>query len=754
MIICGQSAIPIIPRPVAMQVKEGDFVIDNHTALRYNPADQQLRKQADFFSSYVSGVSGYLLPKNAKLAKYIAFRLVNSPDLGQEGYRLDVTHTAIIITANSGAGIFYGIQSLFQLLPPVRTNAALKVPCMAVTDFPRFKWRGMMLDVSRHFFSPNIVKEFIDLMAQYKMNVFHWHLCDDQGWRLEIKKYPELTKVGAWRAERPGKIWGDCEPARAGEPAEYGGFYTQDQVREIVAYAKARNITIVPEIEMPGHSAAAMSAYPWLSCSQQPQLPVTGGQYPRGLQTNYCPGSDSAFMFLQHVLSEVIRLFPSTYIHVGGDEVDKTPWKNCSRCQARIRAEHLKDENELQSYVIRRIEKFLIAKKRKLIGWDEILEGGLAPEATVMSWRGEGGGIQAAKMKHDVIMTPGSPCYFDHYQAGPEGEPIAIGGFNSLRKVYGYEPVPRELGEEEEKYVLGAQGNVWTEYIATPEHLEYMVLPRMAALAEVLWSPKESRDWAGFNQRIVAHFKAYDQKGLHYCPGNFTVDIKPVAQNGRLFVTLSTEAYQGTVYYTLDGSAPTAQSIRYDSPVELHASATLKAATVVNGNVMGLRPAEQSFVMHQAVGRDVTYTNPISRYYQADGPNTLTDGIKGTASHGKYWHGINGKDLIATIDLGAPKPIHSLTLGCLQKYGDWIFLPQWVKFEVSTDGKIFTEAGTVINTISPDARGAILKDFTVSASGGTAQFIRMTAKILDGCPKGHNGEGQPAWLFADEIVVQ
>jgi hexosaminidase len=327
----------------------------------------------------------------------------------------------------------------------------------------------MHLDVSRHFFSPEVIKEYIDLMATYKMNVFHWHLVDDGGWRIEIKKYPLLTQVGGWRVDKTNLPWGQRPQAQPGEQATYGGFYTQEQIKEIIAYAAAKNITIVPEIEMPGHVASAIAAYPALSCKQVPQLPLTGGNY-NNISSNYCAGNDSVYLFLQNVLAEVIDLFPSAYIHIGGDEVDKDPWKKCARCQAKIKANGLKNEEELQSYFIKEIEKFVIAKKRKIIGWDEILEGGLAPSAAVMSWRGEAGGVEAAKMHHEVIMSPGNPCYFDNYQAGPEGEPLAIGGMNTLKSVYDYEPIPKDLNADEAKYVLGAQGNLWTEFITTASY--------------------------------------------------------------------------------------------------------------------------------------------------------------------------------------------------------------------------------------------------------------------------------------------
>jgi hexosaminidase len=744
--------LSIIPQPVSIITGSGSFVIDKNTSLHFNSSDKDLQAVADYFSSCINHISGFVLKNNNKKINSIEFSIAKTNEIGNEGYLLNVNPTSVTITANTKAGIVYGMQTLFQILPAIRTNEVLKIPAMQIKDYPRFKWRGMHLDVSRHFFSPDLIKKYIDLMALYKFNTFHWHLTDDQGWRIEIKKYPKLTQVGAWRVDETDKVWGQRPQATEGETPTYGGYYTQEQIKDIVKYAALRNITIVPEIEMPGHSAAAIASYPYLSCTQQPQLPMTGGNY-INISSNYCAGNDSVFTFLENVLTEVIALFPSPYIHVGGDEVDKTSWHNCPKCQARIKKEGLKNEEELQSYFMKRIEKFLISKHRKMIGWDEILEGGLAPEATVMSWRGVQGGIIAATMNHDVVMTPGDPLYFNQYQGDPATEPLANGGFNTLKKVYDYEPIPNELDAIHAKYILGAQGNLWTEYITTPEHVEYMILPRMLALAEVLWSPKKARDWNNFNERLQQHFKTFDEKGLHYSKGNFKVEIKPFSQDGKLFVNLSTEAYKGEMYYTTDETVPNLQSKKYTEPLRIDSSLTLKAITVVNGKNMSMIPAQQSFVIHKAVGKNVNYTNPVSSYYMADGPNSLTDGVRGTKEVGKYWHGFEGKDLIATIDLGEEENIHTISLGCLQSYRDWIMMPRWVKFEISDDGKNFTEVQTIPNDISENEQASTIKDFTVNFSERKTRFIRVTAKALDALPKGHPGEGKPAWIFADEIIV-
>ena len=750
--LTAQPAVSIIPKPVSLQISAGNFTIKRTTNIQFNKADKELAKAASFFSNHIQFISGYQLPMNQG-STGIELKKINNTEIGNEGYLLSVTPAGIQLSANSKEGIVHGMQSLFQLMPGVRTNAPLSIPCLEIKDFPRFKWRGMHLDVSRHFFSPELVKEYIDLMASYKMNVFHWHLVDDQGWRIEIKKYPMLTQVGAWRVDHTNLVWGTRPQAQAGEPATYGGYYTQEQLKELVQYAADRGVTIVPEIEMPGHVASAIAAYPQLSCSQLAQLPLTGGNY-TNISSNYCPGNDEVFHFLEDVLTEVMAIFPSSYIHIGGDEVDKTSWKKCNRCQQRIQNEHLKNEEELQSYFIKRIEKFVQSKKRKIIGWDEILEGGLAPDATVMSWRGEKGGIDAATMDHQVVMTPGKPCYFDHYQAGPDGEPLAIGGMNTLKTVYDYEPIPKELAAEKSKFVLGAQANLWTEFITTAEQVEYMVLPRMLALAEVVWSPAASKDWIDFNQRLKSQFRLFDQKGYHYSQGSQKVILKPVVDNGKISVALNTEGIGCSIHYTTDGNEPKATSTLYQSPIVIDRTCKIRAISVCDGKVSGGVPAELSFAIHKASGKNVNYEALPYSSYMASGINALTDGIRGDFTVGRYWHGFYGKDLTATVDLGNVTSITKLSLGCLQVYNDWIFMPQWVQFETSIDGVHFTVAGKEVNSIDPSNKEKAIHYFSVVPAEQSARYIRVTAKIIDACPKGHNGEGQPGWLFADELLVE
>lgn len=762
----AQSPLHILPQPIQAERRPGEFRIDAGTSITVSGGGNGDRagdagkadRVVNFFREQVTRLSGIRLPvrKAPAPGRHIEFVLGDTTGLGDEGYRIAATTTLVRVSAGSVKGLFYGVETLLQTLPFIRTNQPPAIPCMEVMDRPRCPWRGMMLDVSRHFFSPDMVKEFIDVLASYKMNVFHWHLVDGAGWRLEIKKYPKLTSLAAWRVDDRDKPWnwGEVMFNADKSRATYGGYYTQEQVKDIVAYAAARNITIVPEIEMPGHSEIAMAAYPQLSCHPRDHFGNKGDFLATHVESNYCPGNDSSFVFLQDVLTEVMQLFPSTYIHLGGDEVDKTDWKTCDKCQRRMNQEGLKNVEELQSYFMKRMEKFLLIHHRRMIGWDEILEGGLAPSATVMSWRGEDGGIQAAKMGHDVVMTPGDPCYFDHYQGDPATEPLAIGGFNTLKRVYDYEPVPQALDASQALHVLGSQANLWTEYISTWEHAEYMILPRILALSEVLWSPVDRRNWQDFNIRLQPHLRGFEERGLHYCKGNYKVEIKPLVKDGKLFVGMATENPDGVIYYSIDGSMPGVSSLRYEHPIAVTGTMRVKAVMTLQGKVMNPAPAEQSFTLNKATGREVVYLHPNSRYYPADGPNTLTDGIRGTTDIGRGWHAFSGEDLVATIDLGSSMEIGRLSLGCIQNWGQWIFLPSQVRFELSDDGVHFREAGVADNNVPMDLRDAVIKDFIITIPKQQARYVRVTARNAGPCPKGHPGEGQNSWIFADEVIVE
>ena len=520
--------VNIIPQPVKVVKNTGSFVINAQTSLV--AANKEDNASAAFLNGYLSDYYGFVLPVVKKATKnYIKLTsLKNIQGLKGEGYSLKSDKNGVEITGNSAIGTFYGIQTLIQLLPAEKSSN-LAIASVNVQDEPRFAYRGAMLDVGRHFFSVAFVKKYIDYLALHKLNYFHWHLTEDQGWRIEIKKYPKLTEIGS---KRNGSIIGKY-PGKGSDNTPEGGFYTQEEVKDIVKYASDRFITVIPEIEMPGHSSAAIAAYPELSCfpNEKTNLPdnmmsdkskkeMANGrnkivQETWGVHADIFVPTENTFKFLENVLDEVIALFPSKYIHIGGDEAPKDAWKKSEFCQQMIKEKGLKDEHGLQSYFIQRIEKYVNAKGRTIIGWDEILEGGLAPNAIVMSWRGEEGGIAAAKENHQVIMTPGSHVYLDHSQTKNEKE-VTIGGFLPLEKVYSYEPIPKELNEQQAKYVMGAQGNVWTEYMANPAKVEYMIFPRLSALSEVLWSPKDKKDWTQFQTKIETMKKRYTMWGANY----------------------------------------------------------------------------------------------------------------------------------------------------------------------------------------------------------------------------------------------
>ena len=592
----GGGILSLVPLPDSVAVRSGSFHFDGRTSLQVSSSSPALKEAGQFLASRLRVSTGYPFPVDTAAAlkpgapPENAVRIsLASPGVSWKSgaYELVVAKTGIGIIAADPAGAFYALQTLFQLLPvefeygsPVY-GVAWEVPCVEIRDAPRFPWRGMHLDVGRHFFGKKFVEEYIDLIARYKFNVFHWHLTDDQGWRIEIRKYPRLTSVGSWRKE----TLGDGQP--------HGGFYTQDEIREVVAYARERSVTVVPEIEMPGHATAALASYPELSC--------TGGPFDvqtkwRIFEDVYCAGNDTTFEFLQDVLTEVIDLFPGTFIHIGGDECPKTRWKTCPRCQARIRAEGLSGEHELQSYFIRRIEKFLNVHGKRLIGWDEILEGGLAPNATVMSWRGIDGGIAAASSGHDVVMTPTSNCYFD-YSQGLTGELDATGNYLPLDRVYSYEPVPPGLTKDQARHILGAQGNVWTEYIADGSRAEYMAFPRACAMSEVVWSPPEKKNFRNFSERMALQYDRLVARGVN-------VRIPPPAGfegNAVLFadtaITIVSQVPGSVVRYTTDGSVPGAGSRRATGPIPVHSSMTIRAGTFLRaGGVSPVPRGVYSFV--------------------------------------------------------------------------------------------------------------------------------------------------------------
>jgi hexosaminidase len=760
----------IIPLPFKSEMKGGNFKINGKTGILTNSSDSDVKMVAEGLQSKLSAFTGKPMSLGQAGGKQpdnsIIFKIDESlaGELGKEGYKMSVSSSGIEISAPRPAGLFYGVQTLYQLLPPgiygdpakqAGKDVDLIVPCVEITDTPAFSWRGMHLDVSRHFFPKEFIKKYIDLIALHKMNVFHWHLTDDNGWRIQIDRYPLLTQVAAWRADREGIPWTECQPQRPGEPATYGGFYTKEEIREIVEYARQRFVTIIPEIEMPGHTSEVFAAYPEFSCTGEKTTVQTGSYWPN--TDIFCAGKDETFNFIDNVLDEVMELFPSEYIHIGGDEADKTAWKSCPSCQARIRKEGLSGVDELQGYFVNRIEKYINSKGRKMIGWDEILEGGLAPEATIMSWRGFEGGVEAARQGHQVVMCPGSHCYFDHYQADPDFQPQAFSGLTTLKKVYSFRPVPSGLNQEEQKLVLGGQGNLWTEYISTTSYAEYMALPRMTALAEVLWSPENKLDWDDFKNRMLTQFARFDGMSVNYCQGSGKVDVKALyyVDENPYSLQLETEAPGTTIYYTMDGYNPGIKSFIYKKPVKLNHTITLKAIAFKDGKPLE-KPAEYKIDYHLVIGKNIIYQTAFDERYPADGYRTLADGIKGSLNYNDgYWQGFYGNNMDVVIDPGEEINFKTITATFLQDQKKWIFIPEKVNFYFSQNGKRYEKIAGVKPNIPLDNKEAITNDFTVKLNKPMkARYLRVEAVNIGVCPDWHPGKGQTAWLFADEITVR
>jgi len=742
----GGDTIALIPKPAKISITEqkGYFYITENTVIV--AATRSARSDAGIFNEYLRKYYNISL----KIRKYRWFheniiRLESGQTgLGKEGYILSVSPERIIITGDK-PGIFYGLQTLKQLLP-VKNKGEITIPICTIEDYPRYSWRGMHLDVCRHFFPKEFIKRYIDELAGYKMNVFHWHLTDDQGWRIEIKKHPGLTETGAWR---DGTLIGSYSsmPHRF-DSIRYGGYYSQEDIKEIVEYAKKRHVTIVPEIEMPGHSLAALASYPELSCTGGPfKVANLWGVF----EDVYCP-KEETFKFLEDVLSEVIDLFPGLYIHIGGDEVPKNRWRNCKGCQAIIRKEGLKDESELQSYFIRRMEKYINSKERKIIGWDEILEGGLEPNAAVMSWRGTEGGIAAAKHDHNVVMTPGSHCYFDHYQGTPKSEPLAIGGYTTLEKVYSYNPTPDDLTPKQQKNILGAQANVWTEYIDTPQKVEYMIFPRICALSEVDWSPQDNRNYHDFKMRLIKHFSMLDMEAINYSKAIYELKFSsfPEKNNNGIEAEITSDAGLGKIYYTTDGNEPSASSNQYSGQVDIRSDITLKAAYFEGNNRKG-NIIEQSFHVTKATGKPVKLVNQPDKRYNSGGAFTLVDGITGVIPwYGKEWLGFSGKDLVAVIDLGHLQSFSSVTVDVLNAEHSWIYLPESIEVYVSADDSIYT----LLNKADKKFISDLNRSIVIQTPGATARFVKVVAENIGEIPPGKPGEGSDAWLFVDEISVE
>lgn len=755
---CSKESIEanynIVPLPQEIsETQDGSFILNSKTKIIYPKGDDTLKRVAGFLAEYIKEGTGFSLTiTDQDLTDHAIILKAHYKSDVKEAYNLEVTNKLITVNGSDAAGTFHGIQTLRKSIPASTDKNPIVFKGVNIKDYPRFEYRGMMLDVSRHFFSVEDVKNYIDILALHNINRFHWHLTDDQGWRIEIKKYPELTEIGSKREQTViGRNTGKFD----GQP--YGGFYTQEQIRDVVDYAQKQFITIIPEIDLPGHMLAALTAYPNLGC--------TGGPYKVSgewgiFEDVLCAGNEDIYPFLENVFSEIIDLFPSEYIHVGGDECPKVRWAACPKCQAQIKRLGLKADKEhsaedkLQSYVISRIENFINAKGRKIIGWDEIMEGGIAPNATIMSWRGTQGGITAAKANHDVIMTPTTYLYFDYYQTDDlTNEKFGIGGFVPVEKVYSFEPMPTELTVDEQKHIKGVQANMWTEYILNREHLQYMLLPRLGALSEIQWTMPEKKDYNKFLYRLADMTKLYKRFGYNFATHIFDISAKveSIIEASKIVVSLSTFD-NAPIYYTLDGSVPDNNSQKYEKPLEITKDTELKAVAIRGAEKSQLY--SKSFYFNKATFKKVTLNSPTIPKYTYGGVNTLVDGLRGgkVFSNGE-WIGFGG-DFNAVIDLNTVTEISEVSIGTYIDVSDWICGTSEMSVFVSTDNKTFKQVYTEKYPDLQLGQEKELKEVKASFSPIQARYVRIEAKPVAKMPDWSQGRGNQASIFVDEISIR
>ena len=740
--------VVLIPKPQQMEQFQGALVLEKNI-LVFVPTEFELA--GDFLKTYIQNGSAINVKNTSVEQADIIFRKVDA--MAPEGYSLEINNKGVIISAPDAAGAFYGVQTVRQLLSPhfERTKGyasdGVELPYLMINDAPAFPYRGMHLDVSRHFFPKEFIKKYIASLALLKMNYFHWHLTDDQGWRIEIKSYPELTTKAAFREETLIGHYNDSPQKFDGK--RYGGFYTQEDIKEIVAFAQKHNVTIIPEIEMPGHAQAAISAYPELGCAGKNVNPATKW----GVFENiFCP-NQKTFAFLEDVLTEVMELFPGEYVHIGGDEAPKTQWKKCARCQNLIAEHQLKDESELQSWFIGNIEKFVNSKGKKIIGWDEILEGGLAPNAVVMSWRGESGGIEAAKHGNAVIMTPNSHLYFDYYQAENDDEPLAIGGFIPLKKVYEYDPVPEELTAVEAHNILGAQGNVWTEYLKTSENVEYMAFPRMLALSEVVWSGPAKNDsvgYANFVSRLEDFYPRLDALDIHYANHLYELDGKVLKKGKEVFFELKTPTAGKQIRYAINNS----EEIEYNSPFQITEDVTIKARLYEGETQLG-ETYHKQINFHKGITGNIAINVEPHPAYSSGGKTAIINGVSGSDTRygDTEWLGFWGDDLEITINLTNPSEVRHLSTRFYNATGQWIYAPR--KVEIVGTLKGGTEIKQIISVeINDNSRFAEVEADLSEFELKDLQHIRLIVPSYGIIPDGMQGAGNKAWTFIDEIYIE
>ena len=745
---------PILPRPQQVDRQQGEYVMRGEQTVAFPDSSAGAHTVFRYLSEALrpAGISLKQVAPEAKASIRWSF----SDQLAEEAYTLTITSEAISICSNPSAkGLFYGVQSLLQLLPPSAWDTKQKpaesyqLPAMNLTDAPRFAYRGAMMDVGRNFLPKEAVLKMLDLMAFYKLNSFHFHLTDDQGWRIEIKKYPRLTEKGAYRKQTQV---GHCDyyfPRRY-DGIEKRGFYTQDEIREIVRYAADRFITVIPEIEMPGHSSAALACYPELSCGLGKTYVVR--DYYDVFDEVYCP-KEHTFRFLEDVLTEVIDLFPSHYIHIGGDECPKKAWKKCSHCQALMKQLNLPDESALQSWFIHRIEKFVNSRGRDIIGWDEILEGGLAPRATVMSWRGEAGGIEAARQQHSVIMTPGEYCYFDFYQEDPEEAPLAIGGYLPLDKVYSYNPLPGELTAEEQKYIIGVQANIWGEYIQTPDYFEYMTFPRLIAMSEVQWTQPERKDFASFARRLDREFERLGYRGVNACRHFYNVLIEGgwKEEKKNFEVDLHTLCPDADIRYAIGDSVITPSSARYEHPIVLTEEATVYAQAFRQGKPLG-NVTRRTFAVNKATGCRYACT-PAAEWEYTQEDTGLTDGVRGYAKNLRCWGRLGQDTARVTLTLHQTDTLQEVRFASVWRPANELWPPRAVRVSVSTDGQQFTTVGEQALTYDFSPTEGTRYPVTIHFSPVKAAYLQVEWLPTERCPKGYFNEGNPCKLAIDELEV-
>lgn len=732
------NQINIIPRPESIEVKDGNILIDANLNVIIDKKNPKLFPIEKYFSEKVLRKLNGSEDKaqavgDSNFGKEIIFELDSTLGyLGDEGYKLDITENGIRSSAYQSNGLFHSIQTLRQLLPDDFESDSfimadyIKLPFVSITDKPRFPWRGLLLDCCRHFMSVDFIKKYIDLLVYYKMNRFHWHLTEDQGWRIEIKKYPELTGISAWRTTE--------------DDSSYGGFYTQKEIKEIVKYASDRFITVIPEIEMPGHSRAALAAFPELSCTGD-SLPVPNqwGVF----KDVYCAGNENVFSFLENVLDEVVDLFPSEYIHIGGDEVPKDRWEECVKCQKRITDENLKDESELQSYFINRMNNYLTKKGKRIIGWDEILEGDITEDAIIQSWRGFEGALEAANTGRYSIVSPTSHAYFDYDVATTD-----------LRKVYSFDPVHGDIPKDKKKYILGGECNMWTER-APQELVDSKIFPRILAMSEVLWSLPENKNYEQFYTRVHNHYKILKSMDVSYGPEAKLVKIHVSFNSRNKHHKISIEAGEEglDLFYSLDEKTPGINSSKYRNPFELFGTGIIKAAayrdSVRYGEIETLEIKN-----HIALGRKPAYTNIYNERYDGGGDFGITNGIRGSKNFrdGK-WQGFEGGDFEIVLDFNEEIDIRKITIGTIQASSSWIFLPEYVAFSISDDGNNFTEIDKLSHNFRQDNPETILHEF-ISVKRMRTRFLKVFGKNIAVCPKWHPGAGGRAWVFIDEVIVK